>query len=483
MQPTPLGLVVLLLGLCVLNQPVRLLQLTLVSALFESASLLVIGGATGFGVQLATGPALLFLGHVGLQYALGMRYPGEGLALRTLAPLFPLLIYAAASAMLLPDMFTGRVMIWPQKFEFFDQGAVALRPDGSNLNQYIYLVLNTLIATLSALFLTRGAVDYRGLLRAYLLSGYIVVGLSVWQLGARLAGLPFPADLLYTNPGWLVLTEQTLGGMPRINGPFSEPSALESYLCGVAVCTLWLCVRGHQVMAPRLLLALSVVTVFLSTSTTGIVVVVTVLPLVLLFALGRGDRRGIQQAGATLGALLFGAVCTLLPLMLLRPELLDIAATIVEGTLEKGSSDSFAERTTADGDALRALAATWGLGVGWGMYRSSSMIPGLLANGGLPGFMLLLLFAFRVVSLARRAVAAAPAHPGRLAIDGFAAAICGQLAAALVSGPIIVSPAFYIQLGGLIGISARLLMDARSAVVARRRPGWQGQTVAQGAAP
>jgi hypothetical protein len=480
MQPTPLGLVVVLLGLAVLSQPVRLLQLTLVSALFEAASLVVIGGAGGFGVQLATGPALLFLGHVGLQYALGMRYPGEARVLRTIAPLLPLLVYAGASALLLPDMFTGRVMVWPQKFEFFDQGAVALRPDGSNLNQCVYLLLNTFIVTLSALFLSRGAVDYRGLLRAYLLSGYIVVGLSVWQLGARVAGLPFPADLLYTNPGWLVLTEQTLGGMPRINGPFSEPSALASYLCGIAVCSLWLCVRGHQVMAPRLLLALAVVTVFLSTSTTGIVVVVTVLPLVLLFALGRGDRRGIRQAGATLGALLCGAVFTLLPLMLLRPELLDILATILEGTLEKGSSDSFAERTTADGDALRALAATWGLGVGWGMFRSSSLLPGLLANGGLPGILLLLVFAQRVAALARRAAAAAPGHPGRLAIDGFAAAICGQLAAALVSGPIIVSPAFYMQLGGVIGISARLLGDARPALAARRRPAWAGP---QGVAP
>jgi hypothetical protein len=271
--------------------------------------------------------------------------------------------------------------------------------------------------------------------------------------------------------------------MPRINGPFSEPSALASYLCGIAVCTLWLSMRGHQVMAPRLLLALSVVTVFLSTSTTGIVVVVTVLPLGLLFALGRGGGRGIRQAGATLGFLLVGAIVTLLPLMLLRPELLDIAATILEGTLEKGSSDSFAERTTADGDALRALVATWGLGVGWGMYRSSSMIPGLLANGGLLGFLLLLLFSQRVASLARRAITVAPAHPGRLVIDGFGAAMCGQIAAALVSGPIIVSPAFYVQLGGVIGVSARLLGEARWAVAARRRQGWQDQRATQGAAP
>jgi hypothetical protein len=57
-------------------------------------------------------------------------------------------------------------------------------------------------------------------------------------------------------------------------------------------------------------------------------------------------------------------------------------------------------------------------------------------------------------------------------VGGFSAALCGQLAAAL-SAPTIGSPAFFLQLGCVVGVLARMSMAAvtrRSA--ASRRSGF-----------
>ncbi len=48
-------------------------------------------------------------------------------------------------------------------------------------------------------------------------------------------------------------------------------------------------------------------------------------------------------------------------------------------------------------------------------------------------------------------------------VDGFAASLCGQLTAALFSAPTIASLAFFLQLGCVIGVSARMAYEPRLA--------------------
>ena len=78
MEITLLGLALVPISLLWVSRPVRLLQLALFSALFEAAAALVFGG---FGLQPAMVPGLQFVAYIAAQYALGMRYPGEGIVL------------------------------------------------------------------------------------------------------------------------------------------------------------------------------------------------------------------------------------------------------------------------------------------------------------------------------------------------------------------------------------------------------------------
>jgi hypothetical protein len=458
MQITQLGIVLIPLSLLWAYNPVRLLQLALLSAVFEAASALTFGS---FGLQPAMVPGLLFIIYIISQYALGMRYPGEGTVFRAMAPLLLLLVYAVISAWLLPDTFAGRIFVSPQKPDPLAFGAlVPLEFTFGNITQVLYLGMNVLFALTAAIYVTRGSVPYERIIAGYMFGGYIVVALVFWQFANRLGGIWYPEDLLHSNPGFAIVT-QSFGAVPRMQGPFSEPAALAFYLSGVALCCLWLSIRGYRLMKPNLLLALSILCVLLSTSTTGIVTLVVGLPLVLGLASVGGDLSSLKRAFRTMGVLLIGAVLVLGPLFVIKPGLIDSVDTVVTATLTKGDSDSYEARSSLDSGAIEALAASDGLGVGWGSYRSSSLIPGLLANGGVFGLVMVSWLIWGLYRLSRRARVASPTHPGQVLAAGFTASMCGQFGAALISGPMINSLAFFLQLGCVVGVLARMSIEPR----------------------
>lgn len=452
MHPTVIGLVLLPCSLAMALRPVRLLQLALIAAVFQAAAAFVLGG---FGLQPGLVPGLLLIAYVITQYGLGMRYSGEAVTLRTTAPLLALLGYALLSVVLLPDVFAGRVMVAPQKLDAFSLWLVPLAFTSGNITQPMYLAINVVAAVAVGLVVTRPGIPYRRIVEAYLLSGYIVVALVFWELLARVTGAFFPRSVLYSNPGWMI-ADQSIDGVPRLQGPFSEPAGLALYLSGLCFCCLLLTVRGYQVMRPQLLLALAAAATLLSTSTTGIVCLIMEVPAAMAVAGWRADRRSIQRLARTSAVLALAGFVMLGPVLVLHPGYLDSANAVIASTLSKGDSSSFADRTAVDSAALATVGPTYGLGVGWGSFRASSFVPGLLANGGVFGVMAVLWLVMAVTRTIFRAVRAAPEHPGRIVIDAFAPALCGQLAAALLSAPTIDSMAFFVQLGCLVGAAARM---------------------------
>ena len=478
MQITLLGLILLPLSLLWANLPVRLLQLALIASVFEAAAAMVFGGS--FGLQPAMVPGLLFIGYIVFQYAIGMRYPGEGSVLRAVFPLMALLFYGLLSAWLLPNEFAGRIMVWPQRPDVLASGMVPLEFSSGNITQPLYLALDIVCAVSVAIFMTRSRLTYENIIAAYLLGGYIVVGLVFWQFASRIAGIPFPDELLHSNPSWSIV-EQSVGTVPRIQGPFSEPAALGGYMSGIALCTLWLTLRGYRLMRPNLLFSLALFSVFLSTSTTGLVTLIVGIPITIALASAGGDARALGRIGKTMGLLVLVGAVAIGPVLILRPSLLDAIGTVATSTLEKRDSSSFEDRTAADTGALAAARESYGLGVGWGSYRSSSLVPGLLANAGVFGVVMVLWQAIRLFRLGRRARRLSPRHPGQILVDGFSAALCTQLGSALISAPMIASLAFYLQLGCIIGVLSRMTIEHRIRADRRARspslmPGWTPAT-------
>ena len=464
MSVTVLGLILLPLSLFWAANPIRLLQLAIIAAIFEAGAALVFGGS--FGLQPAMVPGLLFVAYVVAQYALGMRYPGEGRVFWTLTPLFALLAYALLSILVLPQAFQGKVMVWPQRPDLINPGYVPLTFTSGNVTQLLYLALNVVIATCAALLVTRVAIPYRALIKAYLAGGYLAVGLAFWQFAYRVAGVPFPTEIIQSNPGWAIV-KQSIGPVPRIQGTFSEPAALAFYLSGLFFCCLWLNAQGHRIMRVNLLLVLAILAMLCSTSTTGLVTLAAGVPLVMIFAALKGDTAAVGRLMKTASAIVIAGSIVIGPVFVMSPSLQKSVHEVVVSTMSKGDSQSYEERSGLDAAAVATIGQTDGLGVGWGSFRASSLIPGMLANAGVFGVLMIIWLTWRIGVLVNRAGRRSRSHPGRIVVDGFIAALCGQLAAACLSAPTIGSLAFFLQLGCATGVAARIAGEVR---VAEPRP-------------
>ena len=326
--------------------------------------------------------------------------------------------------------------------------------------------MDTTFLVFAALYLSRPGTNHMRFVNAYLVAAYLCVALSLWQFASKQTGLYYPEDFLYSNPRWGIASTQIFGGVSRINGPFTEPAALSSYMSGVLFACLWMMMRGYAGFWVRLLLLSSLLCVWLSTSTTGLLVLAVFVPISLVILLRTAGQRVLLALMIGVSTLLGTALTVYFLLSVGAPSLANrvdgtIELIIVE-TLNKRESQSYAERTTKDADALAVVAPSFGLGAGWGSLRSSSLIPGILGNAGIPGLGLLCWFALSARALVKRARRLAPVGEARMAMEAMWGSIIGTLSAAILSAPTIDSIDFYLRLAVLVSCTTRIYLDARA---------------------
>ncbi|WP_323991512.1 hypothetical protein [Nguyenibacter sp. L1] len=447
-----IGLVLMPLCLLLLRRPAGLLALLLLAGAFPAGAAVIFGG---LGVQPALVPALAFMTYAGMQRLLGARYPGDTAARALYTPFVLTTAWAVVGSLVMPRLFMDRVWVWPQKNDGV-AAQVLLAPNFGNISQDLYLVLDVALMVLAAGYLTRPDIRIDRLYRAYLWTGWVVFGLCVWQMAHRLAGVPFPDDVLYSNPGWSILSGQMAGPVPRINASFSEPAACASFLSGILYSTTWVVLQGYRLPMARLLLPASAIGLLFTTSTTGFATVAVGLCLLPLAAMATGSLRLagrvvrlaiIGTAVACFGVLIVAAVA---------PNVVPAAQIVIESTENKGDSQSYKERSMADTDALTVAAQTYGLGAGWGSVRASSLVPSLLSTVGVVGVVGLLVFDWCLLRGAMAARRVVPPCPERLVIDGCLPALSGRMIAALFSGPTIGTADFYLLMAMVIAATARI---------------------------
>ncbi len=407
-------------------------------------------------------PLLLLVGNVTLQLILGVRYTGQRQALRCLFPMLLVVAWALVASIMLPQLFTGQVYVWPQKYDSPFVASIPLAPGLGNITQDIYLVANSALLFASALFCGRSEAEGRNLIRVFMLSGFLVAVISYWQFVSTIGNIPFPVEFFHSNPGWAQLNEQVSGGTNRINGSFEEPSALASFMFAVVSAMAWMVVKGHPGWAIRILLVLGVITILISTSTTGYAALAMLAVAMLLYAVISGSplllRRVIMGGLVLLFVFALGAATAIT--FSLRVQA--VAQAVLAETLDKRESHSYDNRTTEDLDSLETVFPTYGLGVGWGSNRSSSLIPGLIAGLGVYGGLLLVWFVARVIALVRQAGSIVYLQSDRWIMDCTIGFTVGLIVANIISGPQIVAAEFYLMLGLLIGTCSRVVMQRGS---------------------
>ncbi len=472
MELTAIGYVLLPVTLCLAFWPSRLAQLVIVAGVFGAAAPIVSSGG-GLALPSALLPGLVFVAIISWQPLFGMRSAATPEIWRTLFPFLLFALWALVSAYLLPRIFADDLQVWPQRLEGDFPSRVYLEPNTGNITQGLYLLSNTVMLIFGSLFFAQSGAHARVFLYTYLLGGYLVVAICSWELANKLTGLYFPQELLYSNPRWAILTEQTIRSVPQINGPFTEPAGLAGYLSGIIFATVNLSLRDHGGVLVGALLVLSILAMLLSTSTTGLAIILLLIPLLMLRGLVVGARGAVRFVGISLAVLTLLGVVGFFALPAAAPRI-EAAITEVTGqTLDKSDSQSYETRTTMDTDSLALLAPSYGLGAGWGSVRSSSLIPGILGNCGVLGLLLLFWFGARTVRAVARARRQAPADT-EIYLGAMAWSLLGNLCAALLSGPTIDEIDFFLRLALIVGCSARLSEAAAhegvNPVSARRPP-------------
>ncbi len=471
----------ILLPLCLLwaLKPTRLLHLMIVATIFESAAAVNVGS---LGVQPGLVPAAMFIGFIALQLLLGAQYPGAAQAWHISKPFVVVTLWAIVGSIVMPRLLQGQVLVWPQKVTP-PFALIPLAPDPGNINQDCYIAVDCCMLVMTALFLTRPSVPLRPFITTYHWTGFLVAALAIWQLASKLAGVPYPNDLFYSNPGVAILTLQTIGFVPRINGPFTEPSSLGGYMSGIVCSCGWLLLQRHEGWTIRALLIVALAMIMLSTSTTGFGVLAIIGVGVPTVALARGNARiiaGILKVGMPF---IVVGIISMFAASVVQPTILTNAKEVLESTLNKQESSSYQDRTGADLDSITAFEDSFGLGVGWGSNRSSSLLPGLSANLGIPGMAALIWFGVRLTRHVGRARLSA-SRDQMFVIDACCGSLTGTMLAACLSGPTISWVSFFFLIGLLIACVVRVEMESRlrSRLMAASANASRDQSVAAGAA-
>ena len=378
--------------------PFYLVPLLILSSVFEMSC--VYAGAIGkyeFGLTASYFVEILILIRLLL---LGVRdnATSKVKARSSRSVLIALLVFAGwcvASSFLMPLLFAGMPVYAPRdSLEVSFSDLAALHWNMGNLAQAIFLSLHV-SAVIYAVYTVRSWRNVKTVERAFLISVYIVLAAFFVQLVFPEA---YPYKLLNNSPTYYLadLDYQEIGGFQRIAATFGEPSSAGVFLSGVAVGLIASCMAGRRHVWDFFLIALTMFALVYTTSTVGYAAfIVAFCALTVSYLVLNKARRGnVFKQYAMLIVTVSAAVAILLTNVVLFQ-------TVSSVTVGKTETVSFAHRLLADLYAVILVKDTFGLGVGLGSSRSSSLLLTMLSTVGVVGVALAVWFLARLKELPR----------------------------------------------------------------------------------
>jgi hypothetical protein len=317
-----------------------------------------------------------------------------------IAPLGILLVVSTVVLLISVLCFQGNVTVVAGAAGFNLDLARPFSVGRENLAQTIYLVLD--IAAVYCLAHQAGRAHTVGFSRiadrSLVIAGFASGLVALWELIDFYVGVGFPAEFFHSNAGYAAAHGQTFDEIPRISGPFPEPSSM-GYFFGGLIFFAWQRYRAAPTLLSCGLLLVCVAALILSTSTTGYVAL-TIFLLVVLQGLVFGSAEfitGMSKGGRRelkLTATFLFVIAAIAFFVVLGWDTLRHVFQIV--VLEKRESSSFDQRSGADLIALNIFIQTGGIGIGLGSHRPNNMVMTLLSNLGIAGFLSFVFFVFQL---------------------------------------------------------------------------------------
>lgn len=370
-MPTLTGLLFLLSGLqCLRKSDQYLFGLLILSALFQAASAINFG-STGIPPYYIV--ACLFIySQVRRKHFNLARFRASGRY-----ALFAFGWIGVMSALVYPFIFAGILVYAPhlgldEGFSYQDP----LHFSSSNLAQCAYLAINIFVVISAASM--KSAEMVRSLYNANFV---FLIGIIFLQYVCLLVGIEFPYSIFQNNPG-AAMQSTTLGGdFQRLTGTFSESSAAGSALVLFYAGSLYEYILGRASLLPVAACSLAIILVksssgMLAAVIISIVILITYPP----FHLGKSLILHRSRLLRLTWILVAASLIAFSPLI----------AGLEAFTTGKSETLSYVHRLAADAFSLRLTEETFGIGVGLGSNRPSSLLTSLLSNVGVLGTILFL---------------------------------------------------------------------------------------------
>lgn len=309
--------------------------------------------------------------------------------------------YGLIAAFAAPRIFAGVMEVYPLRFvqarNLFD--TVPLAPSPQNITAAINL-FGSLMVALAAYMFCRTWAGARAMVSGAILIAWLLVITGV--LGTIGKGTPLDVVFTWLRNGSYAQLDQSYQGFLRINGTFPEASGFAGFAFAwfVFVTELWYrSVRPRATGIAALVLGL---VLFFSTSSTAYVGMGAYVIFLVIRLLVLPGAVPTNKVGAMLLASLAGAVALSLTLAL-APELSQSLFDMIRHmTVDKQDSDSGQQRLFWAMQGLHAFAASWGLGIGPGSFRSSSLITAIFGSVGLFGSITFIAYLFAALKPGRQ---------------------------------------------------------------------------------
>lgn len=340
-------------------------------------------------------------------------------------------LYAVFTALVYPHLFHGIGVYIPRGgIGLIHLSVQPLSWSFSNLAQAGYLILNFLVL-LYAAHTMRSERSVQDLVSALYIAGGIVTFFAIYERISFLAGLPYPYEILNSNPARSQGYDTMTAGVLRISSTFTEASHAARFLVSFLTFMLLIHIKGYG--SPRHALGIVAVAAALlaTTSTTGYAgLAMVALLLYFAYIVAPFLRARVNPHMMALSALgVLGAALALI----LTPGVSGVLEQVI---LTKLLSGSYMMRIGSDIYALELTTLTHGLGVGLGSNRPSSFLTYLLSNIGIFGlafFSILLFVLYKATSESRHRLGSRSRHSSVLL--AFWWALIAVIASKMITGP------------------------------------------------
>ena len=366
-------------------------------------------GLLGAASAMAFGSANITPGHLSLGFlvlAVLARKNGFGYALASMQGgrpgflLLLLVIWGFASAILMPRIFAGELMVFPMNADRKFIIEVPLYPSGANFNQAVYFASALFVfAAVSSLARTNEMLKRAG--AAIIIASVVNLVIVLIDTATFAVGLT-NALAFIRNADYSQAFSHKFLGVKRVTGAFPEASTFAMFSVGLFAFNFRLWRGGVRPQLTGLVSLFTFFAILFAFSSTGYVALMCYLAVAYARVMAKSDGRRSLAIQSSTNRLIFISLGPLAALaaataVAIKPDLLSpILETFDQSITSKLGSASGVERTAWNMGGLNAFADTYGLGAGLGSVRTSSFLISILANLGLIGLLLFGAFFLRL---------------------------------------------------------------------------------------